>query len=87
MQCIRMLVAPGSQEARMSGKGFTVRLSEEQAAELEAVARVDGVSVAEEIRQAITDRIAVRRQDDDFQQRLQRIIEENQQILDKLAER
>lgn len=71
----------------MTGKGFTVRLSEEQAAELEAVARVDGVSVAEEIRQAIADRIAARRQDDDFQQRLRRIIAENQQILDKLAER
>ncbi len=71
----------------MTGKGFTVRLNEEQAAELEAVARVDGVSVAEEIRQAIADRIAARRQDDEFQQRLRRIIEENQQILDKLAER
>lgn len=71
----------------MTGKGFTVRLNEEQAAELEAVARVDDVSVAEEIRQAIADRIAARRQDDEFQQRLRRIIEENQQILDKLAER
>lgn len=57
------------------------------AAELEAVARVDGVSVAEEIRQAITDRIAARRRDDDFQQRLRPLIEENQQIPDKLAER
>jgi cell division protein ZapA (FtsZ GTPase activity inhibitor) len=71
----------------LSDKGFTVRLNEEQAAELEAVARVDGVSVAEEIRQAITDRIAARRQDEDFQQRLQRLVEENQQILDKLAQR
>jgi predicted transcriptional regulator len=71
----------------LSGKGFTVRLNEEQAAELEAVARVDGVSVAEEIRQAITDRIAARRQDEDFQQRLQRLVEGNQQILDKLAQR
>ena len=71
----------------MNGKGFTVRLNQEQAAELEAVARVDGVSVAEEIRQAITDRIAARRQDEDFQQRLQRVVEENQQILDKLAQR
>jgi hypothetical protein len=42
-------------------KGFTVRLSDEDAAELEAVARVDGVPVAEEIRRAIGDLVAERR--------------------------
>ena len=42
-------------------KGFTVRLDDEQAEELEAIAEVDGVSVAEEIRQAIGERIAERR--------------------------
>jgi hypothetical protein len=71
--------------AAMAGKGFTVRLTDEQATELEAVARVDGVPVAEEIRQAITDRIAQRRKDKDFQQRLRQMIADNQRILDKLA--
>ena len=66
-------------------KGFTVRLDQERAAELEAIAKVDGVSVAEEIRQAIHERIAQRRQDTDFQERLRQMIEENQKILDKLA--
>jgi predicted DNA-binding protein len=67
-------------------KGFTVRLDEEQAAELEAVAKAAGVPVAEEIRQAITARIAERRQDDEFRARLRRSIEDNQKILDRLAQ-
>ena len=66
-------------------KGFTVRLDQERAAELEAIAKVDGVSVAEEIRQAIDERIEARRQDSEFQQRLRQMIEDNQKILDKLA--
>lgn len=70
----------------MSKKGFTVRLDEEQAAELEAVAEVDGVPVAEEIRQAIAERIERRRRDGDFQQRLRRLIDENQRVLERLAE-
>ncbi len=44
-------------------KGFTVRLDDDQAAELKAIAKVDGVSVAEEIRQAITVQIAERRKE------------------------
>jgi len=48
-------------------KGFTVRLSGEDAAELEAVAQVDGVPVAEEIRRAIGDLVAERRADTEFQ--------------------
>lgn len=70
----------------MSKKGFTVRLDEDQAAELEAVAEVDGVPVAEEIRQAIAERIDKRRRDGDFQQRLRRLIDENQRVLERLAE-
>lgn len=67
-------------------KGFTVRLDDEQAEELEAVAKVDGVPVAEEIRQAITARIEERRQDAEFRARLRRSIEDNQKILDRLAQ-
>jgi hypothetical protein len=67
-------------------KGFTVRLEDEQAAELEAVAKAAGVPVAEEIRQAILVRIEQRRQDEEFRGRLRRSIEENQRILDRLAQ-
>jgi predicted transcriptional regulator len=66
-------------------KGFTVRLDDDQAEELEAVAKVDGVPVAEEIRQAIAVRIEQRRNDEEFRRRLRQSIEDNQKILDRLA--
>lgn len=66
-------------------KGFTVRLDDDQAEELEAVAKVDGVSVAEEIRQAITVRLAERREDAEFRARLRQTLEDNQRILERLA--
>ena len=66
-------------------KGFTVRLDDDQAAELEAIAKVDGVSVAEEIRQAITVQIAERRNDEEFRARLRKSIKDNQKVLERLA--
>ncbi len=66
-------------------KGFTVRLDDDQAAELEAIAKVDGVSVAEEIRQAITVQIAERRKDKEFRARLRQSIQDNQKVLERLA--
>jgi len=66
-------------------KGFTVRLDDDQAAELEAIAKVDGVSVAEEIRQAITVLIAERRKDKAFRARLRQSIQDNQKVLERLA--
>lgn len=67
-------------------KGFTVRLSTEQAEELEAVAAADGVSVAEAIRQAVTVRIDERRKDKAFQKRLREVIDQNRRVLERLAE-
>jgi hypothetical protein len=69
----------------MMPKGFTVRLDDDQAAELEAIAKVDGVSVAEEIRQAITVQIAERRDDEQFRARLRQSIQDNQKVLERLA--
>jgi hypothetical protein len=66
-------------------KTMTVRLTDEQAAKLEAVARVDETSVAEAVRTAIDERIAARRQDPDFQARLRKHIKENQKALERLA--
>lgn len=66
-------------------KTMTIRLSDEQAQELEAVARVDGTPVSEAVRQAIDERIQARRADKGFQSRLRRIMEENQQALQRLA--
>ncbi len=70
----------------MEQKAFTVRLDTDQATDLEAVAAADGISVAEEIRQAVADRIEARRQDPAFQDRIRSIIEQNQRVLERLAE-
>ena len=67
-------------------KTTTIRQDAEQAAELEAVARVDGVPVSEAIRIAISQHIQSRRSDPEFQQRLRRIMDEERVVLEKLAE-
>jgi len=68
-------------------KVTTIRQSPEQAAELEAIARVEGVPVAEVIRTAIAEHIDARRNDPGFRERLQRRLEEDRAILQKLADR
>jgi hypothetical protein len=66
-------------------KTMTLRLSDEQARELEAVARVDEMPVSEAVRRAVDERIKARRDDQDFQKRLRRLLEENQAALERLA--
>jgi predicted transcriptional regulator len=66
-------------------KSMTLRLDDETAAELEAVARVDDTSVSEQVRVAIQDRIRARREDAEFQERVRKAIEENQAALKRLA--
>jgi predicted transcriptional regulator len=66
-------------------KTMTLRLSDEQAADLEAMARVDDVPVSEAIRVAIDERIKARRDDKQFQARLRRLMTENQRALERLA--
>jgi len=66
-------------------KTMTLRLSDELAADLEAMARVDDVPVSEAIRVAIDERIRARREDKQFQARLRRLMAENQRALERLA--
>jgi predicted DNA-binding protein len=66
-------------------KAFTMRIPEDKAAELEAVARADGMPVSEAVREAIDHHIEARRKDKDFQARLSKLIEHNQRVLDRLA--
>jgi predicted transcriptional regulator len=66
-------------------KTMTLRLSDEQAADLEAMARVDDVPVSEAVRVAIAERIERRRKDRAFQARLRRLLEENRRALERLA--
>jgi predicted DNA-binding protein len=64
---------------------MTVRLTDEQQADLAAVARADGTSVAETIRSAIEEHITTRREDSAFQKRLAGIIERDRELLERLA--
>ena len=66
-------------------KAMTLRLPPDQASTLEAVAQVNGVTVAEEVRKAIQARIDALRADPDFQARLHDHLERNQDILNGLA--
>jgi predicted transcriptional regulator len=67
-------------------KAMTLRLEEELARELEAVARVEDITVSEAVRQAITEHVRARRSDRAFQERLDRFMNENQSILERLAQ-
>ncbi len=66
-------------------KSMTLRLAADQAAELEQVAEVDRVPVSEAVREAIARHIEARRQDKEFRERLERMLRENQEILERLA--
>jgi len=64
-------------------KAMTIRLSAEQAAELETVATVDEQPVSEVIRTAIAHHIGVRKQDAAFKDGLREHIEQAQKMLDR----
>ena len=71
--------------AMSQGKSMTLRLSPEQAEELEAIARAEGLSVSDEVREAIAEHIARKRKDDDFRDRLRAVMERDREILERLA--
>jgi predicted DNA-binding protein len=69
----------------MAVKAMSLRLPEEKAAELAAIARTDEMPVSEAVREAIDNHIAAKRADKDFQKRLKQRLEEDQQVLKRLA--
>jgi predicted transcriptional regulator len=62
-------------------KAMTIRISEDQAHELETVADVDAIPVVEVIRAAIAEHVESRKQDSEFQRSLQERIERAQGML------
>jgi Arc/MetJ-type ribon-helix-helix transcriptional regulator len=70
----------------MPTKVTTLRLPDYMAAELSAVARADGLSVSEVVRDSIAKHIAERRADEGFQKRLKLLLEEDQKVLKRLAQ-
>ncbi len=66
-------------------KNLTVRLDEELAADTEALARAEGMSLNETVKQALAEAVERRRRDPKFKARIQRIIKEDRELLERLA--
>ena len=62
-------------------KAMTIRLSAEQADELQTVATVDDMPIAEVIRAAVAEHVEARKQDQHFQESLRERIERAQAML------
>ena len=67
-------------------KTMSLRLDDAQARELEMIARADRIPVSSFIRGAIEAQIAMRRRDDGFRERLRGMMEEDREILERLAQ-
>jgi len=66
-------------------KNLTVRLDDQLAADTEAVVRAEGKSLNETVKQALVEAVERRRQDPEFRKRLTRIIEQDRELLERLA--
>jgi len=66
-------------------KNLTVRLDDQLAADAEAIARAEGSSLNETVKQALREAVERRRKDPKFKARLRRIIEEDRELLERLA--
>jgi predicted DNA-binding protein len=66
-------------------KTMTVRMARETAEQLEAIAQVESVPVAEVIREALARHIEERRNDAAFQKRLRASVERNKAIFERLS--
>jgi len=66
-------------------KNLTVRLPDDVAADAEALARVEGQSLNETVKQALIEAVESRRKNPKFKARLAKIIEEDRELLERLA--
>ncbi len=66
-------------------RNLTVRLDQQLAADAEALARADGKSLNETVKQALRELVERRRTDPEFKARLRRIIKEDRELLERLA--
>ena len=67
-------------------KTTTIRLDEAQLSALAAMAMTEGQSIAEEVRQAVAERIEQRRRDPEFQARLRASMERNKRAFELLSD-
>ena len=66
-------------------KNLPVRLDEGLAADTEALARAEGQSLNETVKTALREAVERRRRDPRFRARVQKIIEEDRELLERLA--
>ena len=79
----RRVLEMGCGDGRLT-VGMTSRLPAEQADELE-VARAEGISVSDAVREAIAEHIARKRKDEAFRARLRTVMERDREILERLG--
>jgi hypothetical protein len=66
-------------------KNLTLRLDDELAADAQALARAEGTSLNETVKTALKEAVERRRMDPKFKARVKRIIEEDRELLERLA--
>jgi hypothetical protein len=66
-------------------KNLTIRIPDDVAANAEAIARVDGTSLNETVKQSLIEAVERRRKNPAFKARLKEIIEEDRELLERLA--
>jgi hypothetical protein len=66
-------------------KNLTVRLDDELAADAEALARAEGKSLNETVKLALSEAVERRRSDPKFKARVRKIIEQDRELLERLA--
>ncbi len=66
-------------------KNLTVRLDNDLASDTEALARAEGKSLNETVKHALAEAVQRRREDPEFKTRVRRIIEEDRELLERLA--
>jgi hypothetical protein len=64
---------------------LTIRLDDELAADTEALSRAEGQSLNETVKVALREAVERRRRDPQFKARVQRIIEQDSELLLRLA--
>ena len=66
-------------------KNLTIRLDDDLAKDTEALARAEGQSLNETIKLALREAVAQHKKDPAFKRRLRQIIEEDRELLERLA--
>jgi hypothetical protein len=66
-------------------KNLTVRLDDELAADAEALARAEGKSLNETVKLALSEAVDRRRRDPKFKARVRNIIDQDRELLERLA--